>query len=74
MSLASSDFLVDAELVGIPEDFEKPKLISVSPKPGTVLALKTVTVRFSEPVRGVDYDDLLLNGRSADNVQGSDDT
>ena len=74
LSLASSDFLVDAELVGIPEDFEEPKLISVSPKPGTVSALKTVTVRFSEPVRGVDYDDLLLNGRSADNVQGSDDT
>ncbi|HIO38047.1 MAG TPA: lamin tail domain-containing protein, partial [Rhodospirillales bacterium] len=74
LSLASSDFLVDAELVGIPEDFEEPKLISVSPKPGTVSALKTVTVRFSEPVRGVDYDDFLLNGRSADNVQGSDDT
>ena len=74
LSLASSDFLVDAELVGIPEDFEEPKLISVSPKSGTVSALKTVTVRFSEPVRGVGYDDLLLNGRSADNVQGSDDT
>ena len=74
VSLTSSDFLVDAELIGIPKDFEKPKLISISPKPGTVLALKTVTVRFSEPVRGVDADDLLLNGRSADNVQENDDT
>lgn len=74
LSLTSSDFLIDAELVGIPKDFDEPKLVSVSPKPGKVSALQTVTVRFSEPVHGVDYDDMLLNGRSADNVQGKNDT
>ena len=40
-----------------------PTLVSIDPLPGVVdNHLKQVTVEFSEPVTGVDIDDLLLNG------------
>ena len=49
-----------------------PVVASVSPPPGTsVTALTQLTVTFSEPVVGVNADDLLLNTQPALSVTGS---
>src|SRR5258708_5790243 len=44
---------------------------SVDPPPGTVGALTQITVRFSEPVNGVSFSDLLLNGIPATGLSGA---
>src|SRR6266705_475552 len=43
---------------------------SVDPPPGTVGALTQITVSFSEPVNGVAFSDLLLNGIPATGLSG----
>lgn len=72
-SLTSSDLRFDPSLQitkGIP-DVTPPTIISVNPGAGgTVTTLTQVTVVFSEPVAGVDADDLLLNDLPATSLTG----
>lgn len=50
-------------------DLTPPTVAGISPKAGlTVGGLTQVTVRFSEPVEGVDATDLLVNGSPATNL------
>ena len=48
-----------------------PSISSVTPAPGAVAELSQVTVTFSEPVKGVDASDLIVNGMPARSVTGS---
>ncbi len=51
-------------------DITSPTIDSISPEPGgTIGGLPLVEVQFSEPVRGVDASDLLVNGIPAASVQ-----
>ncbi|XOV69646.1 MAG: lamin tail domain-containing protein [Verrucomicrobiota bacterium] len=59
---------------GVLADTEVPVVSSVDPQPGLVEKFDEVTIRFSEPVRGVDRGDLVLNGNSAVRMSGSGDT
>ena len=53
-------------------DTVPPTIATVSPPPGSsVNALTQITVTFSEPVMGVNADDLLLNTQPALSVSGS---
>ncbi|HZL43195.1 MAG TPA: lamin tail domain-containing protein, partial [Verrucomicrobiae bacterium] len=65
-------FFVDD--VSFISDTTAPVVQSFSPAAGTVSALSSVTVTFSEPVIGVDAGDLLLNGNPAMSVSGSGQT
>jgi hypothetical protein len=56
-------YLADPKLVA-------PRITSVSPAAGTVFFLTNLTVRFLEPVTGVDASDLLINGVPATGVSG----
>ncbi|MAT73558.1 hypothetical protein CMK14_00155 [Candidatus Poribacteria bacterium] len=47
---------------------------SISPPFGPVAKLPQVTVRFTEPVTGVDADDLRLKGQPAQSVTGKNET
>ena len=55
-------------------DTNPPVIISVLPAPGTLSNLASITVTFSEPVIGVSADLLLLNGRAAGSVTGTNRT
>ena len=70
LSLSSSDFLIDAELVGIINDNEPPILTSLSPQPGRMQKLNSVTLQFSEPVRNINLRDLRLNGKLPKSFEG----
>ena len=70
LNLTSSDFLIDAELVGILEDVLPPKLVNFSPKQGQIDQFNQITLKFSEPVSGIDASDLQLNGESAITIEG----
>ena len=70
LSLTSSDFLVDVELVGILKDALPPRLVDFSPKPGQLDQLNRVTLQFSEPVRGIDGSELRLNGEPSIAIDG----
>lgn len=60
-------FLLDPSLV-------PPTLTSVTPPAGDVFALSNLTVRFSEPVTGVNAGDLLINGVPATGVSTTTNT
>src|SRR5580765_74387 len=47
---------------------------SIDPPPGVVGALTQITVSFSEPVRGVGFSDMLINGIPASGVSGAGTT
>ena len=52
-----------------------PQITGIQPIPGIVKdQLQQITVTFSEPVSGVDIDDLLVNGLPVIGVSGADDT
>lgn len=52
-----------------PADHSAPALAYVSPAPGAVIhSLHSVEIGFSEPVEGVDANDLLINGEPASEV------
>jgi hypothetical protein len=70
-SLGSSDLIFDCSLDLILMDTNPPAITSVSPTPGTVTSLTQITVTFTEPVSGVNADDLLVNDASASAVSGS---
>ena len=56
-------------------DTTPPIVAHIEPPPGTVLnKLTEITVTFSEPVSGVDIDDLLINNLPVIGVSGADDT
>ena len=74
VSQTSSDFLINAELVSIEADFNPPLVAFISPKSGKVSQLRQVTIHFSEPVTGIDADDLLLEGQPAEGMEGKNDT
>src|SRR5687767_9330775 len=44
------------------QDATPPTIVQVSPAPGTVNSLTSITVTFSEPVTGVNADDFLTQG------------
>ena len=49
-----------------------PVVQSLLPAPGTVGALTNITVTFSEPITGLTFEDLLINGgASASGLSGS---
>ncbi|HXG46831.1 MAG TPA: Ig-like domain-containing protein, partial [Methylomirabilota bacterium] len=55
-------------------DRTPPTLVQINPAPGAqVLNLRELTVRFSEPVIGVNASDLRINGASAITVTGTND-
>ncbi|MDA7644740.1 lamin tail domain-containing protein [bacterium] len=73
-NLPSSDFMLHPELNFRGLDLAAPTVAIVDPPPGPVGAFSTVSITFSEPVRGVDARDLVLNGVSATRVRGSGDS
>lgn len=68
--ITSSDFVIDLELTSALNDSNPPTIASVNPPPGVVSTLSQITVMFSEPVAGVSFSDLLLNGIPATGVNG----
>ncbi|MDB6032829.1 MAG: uncharacterized protein JWM16_3167, partial [Verrucomicrobiales bacterium] len=60
----SSDFGFNAQIYSYLSDaaFAPPRLFQANPAPGDVFYLTNITVKFSEPVSGVDASDLLING------------
>ena len=75
VSRTSSDFIIDLELTAAVPDAEPPRIASVVPPPDTTIEeLSEVTVRFTEPVGGIGFSDLLVNGRPATGLRGSGDT
>lgn len=69
-SLGSSDLGFDARLEGVYLDTNPPVILRVEPSPGEITDFTEVVVTFSEPVTGVDADDLWLNGVPALAVRG----
>lgn len=69
-SRTSSDFLFDLELTALRSDGTVPRITRIDPPPGTVGNLTSVTVTFSEPVTGVGFSDLLVDGRPAVGMEG----
>ena len=62
VNLGSSDIVVDASLEGT-LDRTAPTVARIQPSDGAVVSrLDSIEVLFSEPVRGVGADDLLVNG------------
>ncbi len=72
--LTSSDFGLNVSLSTIAPDLSPPVIAAVTPAPGLISVLSSITVTFSEPVSGVDAADLRLNGVAASGVTGGNDT
>jgi len=66
----SSDFGFDGQLAATIVETTPPQLTNVSPVAGTVSALTSITVTFSEAVTGVDASDLIVAGGPALSVSG----
>ncbi len=73
-SAGSTDLGFDLAVDTILAETVPPTIVSVSPPPGNVTALTQVTVTFSEPVIGVNADDLLISTQPASGVSGSGTT
>jgi hypothetical protein len=69
-SLVGSDFGFNAQLYAFLNDIgvRAPRIVQATPAAGIVFTLTNVTMRFSEPVTGVDPSDLLVNGSPAASV------
>ena len=62
---ADPDFVFDASLIATVDD-APPVIEAIEPARGSVVReLYTIEVQFNEPVRGVEADDLLVNGAAA---------
>ncbi len=72
----SSDFSFNGQLYTFIADpsVVAPRLASVTPGAGTVLALTNITMRFTEGVSGVGAADLLVNGVPATSVASTTNT
>ncbi len=67
-----NDFQVAVELFGDLPDITGPTVAQAIPAAGSTLSnLDRITVQFDEPVGGVGFSDLLINGVSATAVSGS---
>ncbi|MGE3313293.1 MAG: lamin tail domain-containing protein, partial [Limisphaerales bacterium] len=73
-SLGSSDLVFDARLTASLPPSEFPTVANVNPTPGRRDSLDAITVVFSENVRGIRAEDFLINGVSAERVEGSGNT
>ncbi|NIP96418.1 MAG: hypothetical protein GWO24_24500, partial [Akkermansiaceae bacterium] len=73
VDLASSNLMMNPELVATAPDAEPPVVTGFDPPPGSVFGLSRIAVTFSEPVTGVEAADLTINGLGADSVSGSGD-
>ena len=58
---SNSDAYLDVRLSAKEREFVPPEVVSISPDPGEVTELSAITVTFSEPMSGVDVDDLMIN-------------
>jgi hypothetical protein len=72
-SITSTDIVFDLELDAT-VDTVPPTLTQVSPPPGKVNDLTSVTLTFSEPVQGVAAPDFLVNNVPAQSVTGTGTT
>jgi hypothetical protein len=73
-SPGSSDLVFDAELISTEATPEPPRIVGVTPTPGAVTNLTSITVTFSEPVTGVAAEHFLINDKGATSVSGSGTT
>lgn len=71
--ITSSDIFFDLALESA-SDRVAPTLANIVPPAGAVSELRSVTLRFSEPVQGVSAEDLLVNNQPAVSVSGAGDT
>ena len=69
-NLTSTDLVIDLSLSSMAPDFVAPAVATVTPTAGTVNSLTQVTVKFTEPVTGVDASDLLINSKPAVSMTG----
>ena len=69
-SLSSSDLLIDLDLTAdyLDPNAQGPRVVTVTPPPGTLYSLTNLTVIFSQTVTNVDAADLLINGIPATNL------
>jgi hypothetical protein len=72
--VTSSDFVFALELNSPVPDRDPPRIVAVDPPPGTVGSLNRITITFSEPVFGMGFSDLLVNGRPALDLSGAQPT
>ncbi len=73
-SAASSDFGIDCAVESLVTETVPPTLVSFTPAAGARTELTQITVVFSEPVTGVDADDLAVAGNPPTSVTGSGTT
>jgi hypothetical protein len=73
-AIGSSDLGFDCSLSTTAPDPIPPTIATVSPAPGQINSLTSITVTFSEPVAGVNASDLLINGLPASSMSGGNDT
>ncbi len=73
-NLTSSDFMLHPELTSRGLDTVAPTVVAVDPPPGPIGNFRRVRITFSEPVRGVQAEDLALNEQAALRVSGRDDS
>lgn len=72
--LDNGDFQINVGLVAHPLDNQPPALTSLWPPPGAAGDLTALVVTFTEPVAGVDEEDLLMNSVPAERVDGAGTT
>ncbi len=73
---SNSDFLMDIEVYASAVDplLIPPMIASVYPTPGDLWSLTNIVIQFTEPVTGVDANDLLINGINPTDVTQLDST
>ena len=71
LNARNSDALLDVRLTAKEQEFVPPEIVSISPKPGEVTTLKTIEVTFSEPMYGINAEDLMINDYRAMELQES---
>ncbi len=67
----SSDFGFDCSIESLVSETVPPTIVSFTPPAGSRTNLTQITVTFSEPVIGVDADDLAIAGSPATGITGS---
>jgi hypothetical protein len=74
-TIGSTDIVFDSLLNAILLETNPPTIVNVTPAPGSVLDnLTQITVQFSEPVAGVNADDLNVHGIGATGISGGPTT
>ena len=73
-SKANWDAYLDVRLTAKEREFVPPEIVSISPKPGELTELNTITVTFSEPMSGVNAGDLIINDYPATQLEENGNT